>query len=296
VAYLKGLLTAGEVVPAARQCRDRMLARVVAPALQRRLDAAAGDTALPLGVALQLAANVAALLQALQPLDDFLLAQARGETAETAAAAAAAASRSPSPGRRGRSRSSSPVKLGAGAEARGRRRAGHAAGEEAEAGGSRKASPTPRLPGHSSSHASSPSPSGARPAPAMQQQQQQPQPQAGSQQSGHTVLSFTAAGGGPATLARPGGAPSASTAPAGSAAAALQGLLASAEALAVQSAAAGAAAALAAGEQLDWAPEQQQRSTAYSPYIDELIMHLKVLLNLLIVLPTGAAVPMMGWA
>jgi hypothetical protein len=39
--------------------------------------------------------------------------------------------------------------------------------------------------------------------------------------------------------------------------------------------AAKAAAVLAGGEQLDWAPEEQQPSTAYSPHIDELIMYLK---------------------
>ena len=43
VAYLKGLLTPGEVPPAARQHRDRMLSRVVVTALQRKVDAAAGS-------------------------------------------------------------------------------------------------------------------------------------------------------------------------------------------------------------------------------------------------------------
>lgn len=44
VAYLKGLVSAGEVVPAAKQYRDRILARLVADALQVR-----GHQALGLG-------------------------------------------------------------------------------------------------------------------------------------------------------------------------------------------------------------------------------------------------------
>ena len=36
VAYLQGLVSVGEVVPAAKQYRDRMLARVVVDALQVR--------------------------------------------------------------------------------------------------------------------------------------------------------------------------------------------------------------------------------------------------------------------
>ncbi len=39
VAYLAGLVSPAEVLPVARQQRDRMLSRVVADALQRQLDA-----------------------------------------------------------------------------------------------------------------------------------------------------------------------------------------------------------------------------------------------------------------
>ena len=39
MAYLAGLVSPAEVVPLARQQRDRMLGRVVADALQRQLDA-----------------------------------------------------------------------------------------------------------------------------------------------------------------------------------------------------------------------------------------------------------------
>lgn len=42
-----------------------------------------------------------------------------------------------------------------------------------------------------------------------------------------------------------------------------------------QTIAAKAAPLLAASAQLDWAPSDQSRSTAYSPHIDELIMYLK---------------------
>ncbi|PRW58081.1 exocyst complex component SEC15A [Chlorella sorokiniana] len=112
VAYLKGLLTAGEVASAARQAPDRQLTRILTDTLQQRVDAAAGDRELPATTALQLVANIAALIHAMAPLEEFALAQARGDTAEIVAAAAAAAaeqaaqrSRSPSPGRRSRSRS-----------------------------------------------------------------------------------------------------------------------------------------------------------------------------------------------
>ena len=45
VAYLQGLVSVGEVVPAAKQYRDRMLARVVVDALQvgERFAASASD-------------------------------------------------------------------------------------------------------------------------------------------------------------------------------------------------------------------------------------------------------------
>jgi hypothetical protein len=89
------------------------------------------------------------------------------------------------------------------------------------------------------------------------------------------VLSFPAAADRTpaAGTASPAAAP---TAAQGGAAAALHAVLASAEALVVQGVAASAAEILAAGEQLDWAPDEPPRSTAYSPHIDELIMHLKV--------------------
>ncbi|KAL4430682.1 hypothetical protein ABPG75_005938 [Micractinium tetrahymenae] len=300
VAYLKGLLTAGEVVPATRQYRDRMLSRIVADCLQKRVDAAVGQADLPVETALQLVANVAALMHALAPLDDFALAQARGETPEIAAAAAAAAaasasSRSPSPGPRSRSRS--PVKLAAGgegeAEPRGRQQLqGVGVGGGERGGRSRSGSPT-------SSHGSAPSPSppsspraaaGEGPTADAQQvasqqasqqasRQAQQQP-AGSQQSGHTVLSFSAAGATASSRGSPRGAAGSAASAAGSAAATLAGLLGSAEALAVQAVAARAAELLAAGEQLDWAPAEQQRSTAYSEYMEELILYLKEVASL----------------
>jgi hypothetical protein len=309
VAYLKGLLTAGEVVPAARQYRDRMLARVVVAALQRRVDAAAGDTRLPLGTGLQLVGNVAALRHVLPHLDEYLLAQARGESPATLAAAAAAAAAAASggggsPDRRGRSRSRSvsPSKLsaagGKGGLERGRGQQQQegvepkdgdgledgqgSAPASAPAGGSRSVSPRPRSQSPGSSHGSAPSPEiaggGAGPLPSQQLAaaaavHQQHQQQSGSQQSGHTVLSFAASQG--AIPSKPGEA-AASSAATGSGAASLHAVLCSAEALVVQAAAAKAAGLLEAGEQLDWAPAEQQRSTAYSPYIEELIMHLKV--------------------
>ncbi len=280
VAYLKGLLTAGEVVPATRQYRDRMLARIVVDALQKRVDAAAGQADLPVETALQLVANIAAVVHALAPLDDFILAQARGETAETAAAAmAATSSRSPSPGMRGRSRSPNKRMAATEAEPRGRQHVrGSSGGDGEQGGGSRASSPA-------SSHGSAPSPSppssprgasgrlvpDAQPPasqqPSQQQQQQQP---AGSQQSSHTVLSLSATG---ATTSSRAAAPAATGA--SSAAATFAGLLSSAESLVVQAVAARAAELLAAGEQLDWVPAEQKRSTAYSEYIDELIMYLK---------------------
>ncbi|KAL4432419.1 hypothetical protein ABPG77_001718 [Micractinium sp. CCAP 211/92] len=238
VAYLKGLLTAGEVVPATRQYRDRMLARIVVDALQKRVDAAAGQADLPVETALQLVANIAAVVHALAPLDDFILAQARGETAETAAAAmAAASSRSPSPGMRGRSRSPGKRMAATEAEPRGRQHMRASSGGDGEQGGrSRDSSPA-------SSHGSAPSPSPpssprAAPGglipdaqlPASQQpsQQQQQQP-AGSQQSSHTVLSLSATG---ATASSRAAAPA--TNGASSAAATFAGLLSSAESLVVQ--------------------------------------------------------------
>lgn len=107
----------------------------------------------------------------------------------------------------------------------------------------------------------------------------------GSQQSGHTVLSFPAAGPaatgasseaglGAGAAGAAAAALAAAAAPGGSAAA-FQSLLSSAEALVVQAAAATARGLLAQGEQLDWVPDEQQRSTAYSPHVEELILFLK---------------------
>lgn len=283
VAYLKGLLTAGEVVPATRQYRDRMLGRVVADALQRRVDAAAGQAGLPVETALQLVANVAALMHALAPLDEFALAQARGETAETSAAAAAAASRSPSPRRRSRSVSPGKAagKAGPQAEPRGRQKVHGSSGGE----GQQSELLPPGSP--ASSHGSAPAPSppsspraaaAGAPTPGAQQsasqqasQHLQAEEQQGSQQSAHTVQSFSASG---ATAG--GGAAGAAASGAGNAAAAFAGLLSSAESLAVQAVAAAAAELLAAGEQLDWVPAEQQRSTAHSGYMEDLILYLKV--------------------
>ena len=230
---------------------------------------------------LQLVANIAALMQAVVPLDEFALAQARGETAETAAAAAAAvtASRSPSPGRRGRSRSPGPVRRleegdGGVESPRGWQMAGGEGGSRGRSGSA------------GSSHGSAPSPSrspacvnaAAAAAANLQQQQQQQQPAVaspqqsggaptGSQQSAHTVLSFAATG---ATTAAAGGGAGAS-----GATAVFSSLLGSAEALVVRAVGVQAAGMLAAGAELEWAPSEQRRSTAYSPYVDELIMWLK---------------------
>jgi hypothetical protein len=93
-----------------------------------------------------------------------------------------------------------------------------------------------------------------------------------SQQSGHTVLSFPAAAG--AAAGSSAGTAAAAAAPGGSAAA-FQSLLGSAEALVVQAVAAKARGLLAQGEQLDWLPDEQPRSTAYSIHIEELILYLK---------------------
>lgn len=278
VAYLKGLLTAGEVASAARQAPDRQLTRILCDALQHRVDAAAGDTALPVTTALQLVANIASLLHSLGTLDEFALGQARGDTAETVAAAAAAAaaavSRSPSPGRhRGRSRSQSPTKHGGGAgqglEPRGRQQDGDEAAAAAAGSSKKERSPSRSRASSAASAPSpprSPSPAAAQlPAPSSQQQASQ-----ASQQHAHTVLSFTASG--PA-------AASSGTAPAapGGSGAALQALLESAEALVVRSISAQAAGWLAEGERLDWAPAEQARSTGgYSGHIEELVMYLKV--------------------
>lgn len=279
LSYLKGLLMAGEVASAARQAPDRQLTRIVTDALQRRVDAAAGDTALPVRTALQLVANVAALIHALGPMEEFALAHARGDTPETQAAAAeaaavAASSRSPSPGRR--SRSQSPGKAGA-REPRGR--------APAEGGGTAAAEPgdgqSSPLASRASSHASAPSPprspsptAGAAPAPSSQQTAQ-PQASDSHQSGGHTVLSLSASGSFSVGRAA-GGQAAAASAAAGGSATAFQALLESAEALVVQAMAAKAAGWLAEGEGLDWAPSEQARSTAYTPHIDQLVLYLKV--------------------
>jgi hypothetical protein len=95
-----------------------------------------------------------------------------------------------------------------------------------------------------------------------------------SQQSGHTVLSFPAAAGAAAARTTGTAAPTVAAPPGGSAAA-FQALLGSAEALVVQAIAAKARGLLAQGGQLDWVPDEQPRSTAYSPHIEELILYLK---------------------
>ena len=222
--------------------------------------AAAGDRELPATTALQLVANIASLIHAMAPLEEFALAQARGDTAEIVAAAAAAAaeqaaqrSRSPSPGRRSRSRSRSPGKSGLGGdvdqlpeeETRGRQQA--AAGAEGQAAAAAAAdgeggSARPKRGGSQdsrvSSHASAPSPprspspapAGAQAASSSQQTAQPPAAPAVSQLSalsGHTVHSFTAS-------AVHSGSAAAAVAGAGGSAVAFEALLESAEALAVQ--------------------------------------------------------------
>lgn len=289
VAYLKGLVTAGEVASAARQAPDRQLARILCEALQQRVDAAAGDTALPVETALQLVANIASLLHSLAGLEEFALAQARGDTAETVAAAAeaaaaAAASRSPSPGRQ-RSRSQSPTKAGGGAgseglQARGRQPLG---GDEPAAAGGGSRQDRSRSHSRASSAASAPSPPRsplpAAAALAAASSSQQPQ-QSGSsfsqqQQQGHTTLSVSASGAaGPVSHASTSGRPSSGGSGSG---AALQALLESAEALVVRSMSARCGGWLAEGEALDWAPAEQASSIGgLSPHIEELVLYLKV--------------------
>lgn len=216
---------------------------------------AAGDRELPSTTALQLVANIASLIHALAPLEEFALAQARGDTAEIVAAAAAAAeqaqrSRSPSPGRRSRSRS--PGKGGLvdvdqlpEEQPRGRQSApGEEGGEAAAAaagaeGGSGRSKRDGSLDSRVSSHASapspprSPSPRPAATAAASGSSQQTAQPPAVptasrlSAQSGHTVHSFSAS-------AAHGSSAAAGAAGAGGSAAAFEALLESAEVLAVQ--------------------------------------------------------------
>eukprot|EP00887_Chlorella_sp_A99_P005321 scaffold1.g5321.t1 len=266
VAYLKGLVTAGEVLPAAKQHRDRMLAAVVAPALQRRLDAAAAEPRTPLGTRLQLVANVAALIQAIIPLDDFALLQARGDKGtEQAASGRSSPERSASPS--GASSPGARAPSPGGSEGRGASpdRAGSAEPRGSWRRGRR------RSPGAGSSDSlgsGAPSPPGSPTAAVAQQQAgsgQQPGP-------GHSVLSVSVEGmdaRGP-SVPGAGGAPLASP---GAAAAALQAVLDSAEALAMQAVAAKASPLLAQGERLDWTPEAQQRDVgAYSPYMEQLIM------------------------
>lgn len=79
VGYLKGLVSVGEVVPASKQYRDRMLARVVGGQLMRRVEACGrdGGGGSALKRRLQLVADVAAVMHALSPLDDFAMVQAR---------------------------------------------------------------------------------------------------------------------------------------------------------------------------------------------------------------------------
>eukprot|EP00884_Botryococcus_braunii_P001705 jgi/Botrbrau1/11535/Bobra.0393s0014.1 len=78
VAYLNGLVSPSEMVPVARQQRDRMLARIVVPALQAALEASSFGKGGGLRQAMQQVANVWSLAQALPALDDFTVARARG--------------------------------------------------------------------------------------------------------------------------------------------------------------------------------------------------------------------------
>ena len=306
VAYLKGLVTAGEVLPAAKQHRDRMLGGVVAPALQRRVDAAAGDDHLSLQTRLQLVASIAALMQALVPLDDFALLQARGEEAELAAQALrAGGSPGHSPGH-SPGRPSSPRRPASPQPPPSAATAAAAAAPAAPATGSgevargRRGSGEirQRSPGAESSKGSAPSPPGGSPS-ASSPSRQQEAPARHEAAPGHSVLSVSASGdassssrgpaaptpapaptGAPSPSRGPGGRPATALAapppPPGSAAAALQGVLESAEAVAMQAVAAEACPILARGELLDWVPDQQLRNVGgVSPYMEDLIMLLK---------------------
>lgn len=77
MAYLGGLVSPSEMVPAARQQRDRMLARLVVPALQATVDAFSMTQPRALQHAMQQVANVWSLAQGLPALDDFTVAHAR---------------------------------------------------------------------------------------------------------------------------------------------------------------------------------------------------------------------------
>jgi len=76
VAYLTGVVSAGELVSAVRGARDAAVRRIVADALQRSMDAgAAGPDALRRTA--QVTANAAAIAAAAPALDDFTLLRAR---------------------------------------------------------------------------------------------------------------------------------------------------------------------------------------------------------------------------
>jgi hypothetical protein len=77
VAYLAGLVSPSEMVPLARQQRDRMLQRVLLSALQAAVDDFSPARQGALKRAMQQVANAWCLAQALPALDDFTLAKAR---------------------------------------------------------------------------------------------------------------------------------------------------------------------------------------------------------------------------
>ncbi|GAB4817780.1 hypothetical protein N2152v2_004826 [Parachlorella kessleri] len=315
VAYLQGLVSVGEVVPAARQYRDRMLARVVVDALQKRVDVCAGEPGLALSQGLQLVANVAALVQALAALDEFAVMRARGEPVEYPGV-----SRSPSPSPRG---SPGPTTTTS--------HAGDGSGSRSQ---SRSPSPRPRPRSpkaaaledsstleedeeeeelHSLQHSN-------------QQQQRAPSPPslpaaasaAGSSRGSAPSTAWSGGGASPGgstssrSLLQPGDAANngnAAAAGAGgqeqqhvtlsvyagerqqqstagaagsgggatAAAAAFQQLLESAEALVVQGVAQRVSSLLRAGEELDWLPDKPFRALegACSPYIEDIMLYLK---------------------
>ncbi|KAK9819680.1 hypothetical protein WJX72_001042 [[Myrmecia] bisecta] len=78
ISYLAGLVSPGEVLPVARQYRDRMLTKIMIETLEASVAAFSLTVPQAMRRSMQLVANAACLIEALGPLDDYTVLKGRG--------------------------------------------------------------------------------------------------------------------------------------------------------------------------------------------------------------------------